>query len=207
MARDTLLLLYSRRSITSLDLIPQRGYAGKTGRLDILIRTTRLIDADQELTSRLNLSYLLVLEGPPQPPLAVWLKAGFWSECLTGRCLEGEAMVFFRERARLGQGAKLLRKSLIEILGDGQITGNREIVLLSERGDTLSRKTLQRLACRERLLIIAGGYDDPPDWVYERPDFTKIGLGSKSYLTSHATYNFLKCLELMADETLPCVDE
>ncbi len=204
MTRDTLLLLYSGRSTTSLDLIPQRGYAGKTGRLDILIRTTRLIDADQELTGRLNLSYLLVLEGPPQPPLAVWLRSGFWSECLTGKCLEGEAMAFFRERARRGQGVKLLRKSLIEILGDEQITWNREIVLLSERGEPFSKETLQRLACRERLLIIAGGYDDPPDWVFEQQGFTKVRLTSKSYLTSHATYNFLKCLEMKVDEKTKC---
>ncbi len=168
-------LVVSATARTSPEGIPLRGYAGPSGRLDVVAR------AFEAVVERDSLALALLL-GPPNPPLLV---AASW-ECRAGLGGERGFVRAFAEAFR-GRGCLQLYPgvSLRDLLS--MASRRMRVVLLSEGGvDVGSREALEALC--SRALFILGSHVDMPqaeEEVARSYADAVVSVGPLSYHTEH----------------------
>lgn len=150
-------------------VIPDKGYAGRTGRIDEVAR---------DLLSLWNPHSLLiaVLLGPPNPPKAIFYKKS-WCKLASERQAVGEI-----RRALQGRNSCLHVESLSPIeLAPILARAGFKLALLTEHGsDRLPRRA-------ESIAFLLGSHVDIPGEILarlERYIEIKVSIGPHSYQTS-----------------------
>jgi len=172
----TVYVVVSPTARTSPDW-PPRGYAGPSGRLDVIARAA-LAAAEAEPGSVVA----GVLLGPPNPP--VTLLVG--SSCVgTGVGDRGVMEVFRRLMARGTMGDCIALRAGPDWLLHTLARLGYEIYILGEGGVDVSEVPG---ILEGRAAFIAGAHLDPPEWVLRlarRYARATVSVGPKSLLTSH----------------------
>ncbi len=156
---------------------PPRGYAGPSGRLDVVARA-----AVASLSIERAAAFAGLLLGPPRPPVAV-LASG---ECVEAAGGERGVMEAFR-RLLMGRrvgGCMALPWGAERLLHEARRLGFR-VYTLEEGGADVSRVPG---ALRGRAAFLAGAHLDPPPGVLalaRRLSEARVSVGPRSLLTSH----------------------
>ncbi|MCE4599418.1 MAG: hypothetical protein F7C81_04380 [Desulfurococcales archaeon] len=154
---------------------PDRGYAGPSGRLDVIARSLLA-----SIIARGTL-FIALLLGPPDPPKTLVASS---DECR----LYSERMAMLEiKRAYMGKSKciKLLKKDLEELIHE-LVKGGSEIVMLREDGVDISKV---REALYGRKVYVLGAHIDMPseiDKIISRYVKYKVSIGPISVYTSHA---------------------
>lgn len=152
----------------------------------------RTIASDHTIMQVVDPRLVAVLEGPPNPPLAIFVEKGFWYDCRLGECSEGQAMVHFQRGVMEARGARVLRASLRDVVRY-YLKRGYEVRPLNEKGRPLYEGVVDEILSTNSLLVM-GAYDDPPSWLLEEYGDNALSVGPLPYLASHAAYFLLKCL-------------
>lgn len=149
--------------------IPEKGYAGRTGRIDEVAR---------DLLSIWNPDSLLiaVLLGPPSPPKTIFYKRS-WCKLSSERQAVGELRRVLQGRSSCLRVARLFPEEIVPILWKA----GYKLVLLTEEGDR------RRLPVRERIAFLLGSHVDIPREILARLEKyveIKANIGPHSYQTS-----------------------
>jgi len=172
----TVYIVVSPTARTSPDW-PPRGYAGPSGRLDVIARTV-LAALEAEPGSAVT----GILLGPPNPPVTVVIGA----PCIEQSRGERGVMEVLRRILNWGVLGKCaaLRAGPEWLLHTLKRLGYR-IYVLEERGLDIAR--IPR-ALEGKTAFIAGAHVDPPEWVLRiarRYAEASVSVGPRSLLTSH----------------------
>jgi tRNA (pseudouridine54-N1)-methyltransferase len=156
---------------------PSRGYAGPSGRLDVIARTV-LAALEAEPGSVVA----GVLLGPPNPPITMIIGA----PCIEGDPGERGVMEVFRRLLKRGavDECTALRAGPEWLLHAVKRLGY-SIYILEEGGLDIAEVPW---ALEERAAFLAGAHLDPPGWVLgiaRRYARASISVGPRSLLTSH----------------------
>ncbi len=155
---------------------PARGYAGASGRLDVVARAMAApLHAEPEAVS------VGVLLGPPRPPVAI---AGT-SACLGGRERSAVHAIRLALSGRPPSGCWASGEGLEYVLHRASRHGFRVVVLKEDGVDVASAPW----ALKGRRAYVAGAHVDMPpeqERIVLRYSRGTVSLGPVSLLTSHA---------------------
>lgn len=179
-------LIVSPTGRTSPDNIPPRGYAGPSGRLDVVARAFEAVVEDGALAAA-------VLLGPPEPPITVIADTGCRARLRGERgFIEGYLRALRSESScpRVFRGV-----GLRDVLSLASRT--HRIVYLREGGvDVMEGRVLEAI-CSKALFVLGSHIDIPPGEESVVRSYTdlEISLGPISYHTEHAIA-FIEALRL-----------
>ncbi len=185
-------LLFSLKPTTDLENLPLKGYAGRTSRLDIPLRTAwRLFSSC--VHEDLDLRVSIVLHGPPSPPLHVLITedAGLGE-------LREERMLFkvLQDAARgSGKGILVERKGFSDVLKQ-YVGGGLKPYLLCSNGVPIT-KVMNELGRSPTLFIMGTDIDVPEFMLRGVFGIKRVSVGPREYLTSHAAL-FAAYMKLLA---------
>lgn len=194
----TALVLFSCKSKTNLAGIPKRGYASRTGRLDIPIRTSYFVMTSKYIRDALKPRVSIVILGGRYSRIHIMLDPDFWSEF--GGETEREVIEYFRESILKRKRAAVLREGLYEAVQRYVHQGYVPAVLRERGRESLAALTSR--PCRPIVLIV-GTDCDPPEWVEKVFRCSAFSLGSRSYLALHAALFTLYTIALVSKLGMP----
>ena len=183
------LLIYSKKAVTDFSQVTRKGYAGKTRRLDILVRTLFLILNNEYIIKTIK-TIEIVMYGEPYSPLNITIPKNLW-ENFNGTT-EGDQMVFFAKRI-LNNNKILKKRELTEVIKYYQ-QKNYIPVLLTKEGDYTLEEFFERVFNENQdYIVIVGSDEDPPrEYIHNNP--ITVSLGQKNYLLSHVLLYFFNVL-------------
>lgn len=185
-------LLFSLKPTTDLENLPSKGYAGRTSRLDIPLRTAwRLFSSC--VHENLDLRVSIVLHGPPSPPLHVLITkdAGLGE-------LREERMLFktLRDAARGSRkGILVERKGFSDVLKQ-YVGGGLKPYLLCSNGVPIT-EVVNELGRHPTLFIMGTDVDVPEFMLRGISGVKRVSVGPREYLTSHVAL-FAAYMKLLA---------
>ena len=181
-------ITYSETATTT-PAFPRRGIASRTGRLDVIARMLRA-SLWTPAGPRSDTVFIAVLEGPPQPPLALTFR-GELIDCEMK--YETDAVECIRKCMREElRGCKKEKARLYDVLKSVGVP----IVLLSEDGEDISKVEVPK-----SVAFLLGSQHDlevPP----RIPIWRKISIGPFSYLASHCISYLQYYLDLRASKEI-----
>ncbi len=188
---DVIYLMISPTARTSPDF-PLRGYAGPSGRLDVIARSITTLLSLPKFEDELFLSVLL---GPPKPPKALFVTRS----CVSGRPSEKSLMEIFRKLLLVNEYKGCLALSLspeevITIIKRNEF----KLIYLYEKGEDISDNL--NLITDKKVAFITGSHVDLPEDLnrfLKKVKAKEISLGPKSLLLSHALFyvHYLRLLK------------
>lgn len=158
---------------------PLRGYAGHSGRLDVIVRTAQALYGVSQGEALL----LATLLGPPRPPLTL----AYTGECMQPAMSE-RALAAVTQRVLAGRRVSsciAFEAGVEDVLSLIKIRGLK-LVLLKEGGLDLSRASW---VLSGKAAYVAGAHVDIPgdiERLLVRYSNAVVSLGPVSLLTSHA---------------------
>ncbi len=179
-------LIVSPTGRTSPDNIPLRGYAGPSGRLDVVARAFEAVVEDKALA-------VAVLLGPPEPPVTVVAD----SRCRARLGGERGFIQWYLKALTGGSGCPQVFRGvgLRDVLS--LASRSHRIVYLREGGvDVMEGKALETV-CSKALFVLGSHLDIPPgeERVVRSYSDLEVSLGPVSYHTEHAVA-FIEAIRL-----------
>jgi tRNA pseudouridine-54 N-methylase len=185
-SRQVAFILYSLKSKTSFKGDEWRGYASRTSRLDIPVRTAYLLYSSKASQKIENLEVSIISYGPPDPPLHIHLEKGFFQR--KSFLNERELMKFFLQtifnKETKGLGWFRERKGLLEVINFYRKRGYTPVLLRESRTPVIHHM-------EKPLYLLGTDFDIPPSYMRFLGQLEIQSLGPTSYLASHVALSFL----------------
>lgn len=167
-------LVVSRTGRTSLDF-PPKGYAGHSGRLDIVARSMAAAFSSEEFLERTE--FTAVLLGPPSPPLVITVRGRLLRGPMTLES-HGQKVLFDALRGAADSYVDVIRQDPLEYARHLLSERRYAPVILSETG-VPARPFFEALRDGARLAFLLGTREDPPEEFVEL--FKRMGAVALSY--------------------------
>ncbi len=180
-SRKAAFIFFSLRSKTSLEGREWKGYASRTGRLDIPVRASYNI-LKSPLARHLEETWVsIILYGPPSPPIHIRLDRSFFQDISFS--LERDLMRYFIEtvfgKESGGRGWLRENRGFLEVVLKYVSRGYNPVILRESFNPQIP-------LVDNPLFIMGTDYDIPQRILQWLPEAEVLSLGPTSYLTSHA---------------------
>ncbi len=192
--RKTAFLLYTQ-ALSDIENLPEKGYAGRSLRFDIPIRVALSI-LNSKLEKEFDIKISIVSLGPPKPPIHIMIWNKFFREKIES---EREFIKLIKRACKSKvKGVIIECKGFYDVLKHYASSGYR-VFALDSRGVPILNVG-EEIAFNPTLFLLGCKHDVPKHYI-ELSSATRVSIGPKEYLASHAALAVLYIKNLLLKAT------